>query len=137
MGASTLVLQHGRCGPIIKMRQKSGDEFLRYIFFLMPTIGLNKFTPRVPIVPQWLRNPTRNHEVADLIPGLAQWVEGSGIAMSYSVGCRCGSDPALLWLWRRPAFTALIRPQAWEPPYAAGAALGKTKKGKKKKKRKK
>ena len=21
--------------------------------------------------------------------------------MSYSVGCRCGSDPALLWLWHR------------------------------------
>ena len=24
---------------------------------------------------QWLTNPTRNHEVACLIPGLAQWVE--------------------------------------------------------------
>ena len=24
---------------------------------------------------QWLRNPTRNREVADLIPGLAQWVK--------------------------------------------------------------
>ena len=22
---------------------------------------------------QWLTNPTRNHEVVDLIPGLAQW----------------------------------------------------------------
>ena len=28
----------------------------------------------VPVVAQWLTNPTRNHEVADLIPGLAQWV---------------------------------------------------------------
>ena len=27
----------------------------------------------------------------------------------------------LLWLWGRPA--ALIQPVAWEPPYAAGAAL--------------
>ena len=29
-------------------------------------------------------NPTRNHEVADLIPGLAQWVK----------------DLAWLWLWQ-------------------------------------
>ena len=26
----------------------------------------------VPVVSQWLMNPTRNHEVAGLIPGLAQ-----------------------------------------------------------------
>ena len=31
----------------------------------------------------------------------------------------------LLWLWCRPASTALIRPLALEPPYAAGAALEK------------
>ena len=24
---------------------------------------------------QWLTNSTRNHEVADLVPGLAQWVK--------------------------------------------------------------
>ena len=38
------------------------------------------------------------------------------------VGCGRGSDPALLWLWRRPVATAPIQPLAWEPPYAAGAA---------------
>ena len=30
----------------------------------------------VPIVAQWLTNPTRNHEVVGLIPGLAQRVKG-------------------------------------------------------------
>ena len=28
----------------------------------------------VPIMAQWLTNPTRNHEVAASIPGLARWV---------------------------------------------------------------
>ena len=45
---------------------------------------------------QWLTNLTRNHEVSGLIPGLAQWVNGSGIAVSCGVGCRLGSDPVLL-----------------------------------------
>ena len=48
--------------------------------------------------------------------------------MSCGVGCRRGSDPTLLWLWCRLAATALIKPLAWEPPYASGAALEKTKK---------
>ena len=42
--------------------------------------------------------------------------------MSCGVGHRHGSDPELLWLWRRPVATALIGPLAWESPYAAGAA---------------
>ena len=53
--------------------------------------------------------------------------EGSSIAMSCGVGHRCGSDPTLLWLWYRPAASALIGPLAWEPPYAVGAALEKAK----------
>ena len=39
------------------------------------------------------------------------------------VGRRHGPDIALLWLWRRPAATAPIRPLAWETPYAVGVAL--------------
>ena len=43
--------------------------------------------------------------------------------MSCGVGCRCFSDPALLWLWCRPADVAPIWPLAWEFSYAVGAAL--------------
>ena len=60
--------------------------------------------------PDWTRS----------IPGLAQWVK----------------DPTLLWLWCRPADTALIGLLAWEPPYTSGAALKKKKKTKKNQKTK-
>ena len=69
---------------------------------------------------QWLTNLTGNHEVSGSIPALTQWV----------------GDPLLLWLWCRPVAAAPITPLVWEPPYAAGVALEKTKKKKKKKKRK-
>ena len=51
--------------------------------------------------------------------------------MSCGVGRRRGSDLALLWLCRRPAAVALIRPLAREPPYAVSAALKRQKKPKK------
>ena len=38
-------------------------------------IGIKIFKSRVPVVAQWLTNPMRNHEVAGLIPGLAQWIK--------------------------------------------------------------
>ena len=41
----------------------------------------------------------------------------------------------ILWLWHRPAAVALIRPLAWELPYAVGAALKKKKKKKRKEKK--
>ena len=50
--------------------------------------------------------------------------------MSCGIGRRRSSDPALLWLWRRAAATAPIRPLAWEPPYAARAAIEKAKRQK-------
>ena len=50
--------------------------------------------------------------------------------MSYGVGRRVGSDPTLLWLWRRPVAAAPTHSLAWEPPYAVGAALKKKKNNK-------
>ena len=47
--------------------------------------------------------------------------QGSSIAASCGVGCRWNLDPMLLWLWCRPATVALIRPLAWESPYATSA----------------
>ena len=49
------------------------------------------------------------------------------VAVSCGVGHRRGSDLVLLWLWRRLVAAALIRPLAWEPPYAVGAALKRQK----------
>ena len=55
--------------------------------------------------------------------------------MSCDAGHRLGLDLAWLWLWCRPADTAMIRPLAWELPHAVGGALRrqKTKKRKVKK----
>ena len=51
--------------------------------------------------PSWLRGCG-----FDPWPRSVGW--GSGVAVCCGVGCRCGSEPALLWLWRRPAATAPI-----------------------------
>jgi len=55
--------------------------------------------------------------------------------MSCGIGCRRGSDPELLWLWRRLMATALISPLAWKPPYAVGAALKRQKRQEKERKK--
>ena len=52
------------------------------------------------------------------------------IAVSCDVGCICGSDPTLLWLWHRLAGVALIQLLAWKLPYAVSAALKSQKKKK-------
>ena len=47
--------------------------------------------------------------------------------MTCGVGCRCGSDPVLLWVWCKPAAVALVGLLAWEFPYATGVALKRKK----------
>ena len=49
---------------------------------------LRHLLPGVPVMAQWLTNPTRNHGVADSIPGLAQWVKDLALLW-------CGSQTRL------------------------------------------
>ena len=39
------------------------------------TSVIKKYSAGVPVVAQWLTNPTRNHEVSGSAPALAQWVK--------------------------------------------------------------
>ena len=41
---------------------------------------LSKYILGVPVVAQWLTNPTRKHEVVGLIPALAQWVKDPALS---------------------------------------------------------
>ena len=51
------------------------DHLDQFLYPLKKMSGTNQ-NPGVPVVVvQWLTNLTRNHEVADLIPALAQWVK--------------------------------------------------------------
>ena len=81
----------------------------------------NSYHMGVPIVAQWLTNLTRNHEVAvQSLPLLS----GLTIRCCRELWCRLQTrlGSRVAWLWRRLAATAPIRPLAWEPPYAVGAA---------------
>ena len=54
--------------------------YLPYLLLYEYTVGFSSNgmmndTLRVPVVVQWLTNPTRKRKVSGSIPGLAQWVK--------------------------------------------------------------
>ena len=47
--------------------------------FFMLSRRLKNMISGVPVMSQWLTNPTRNYEVVGSTPGLAQWVRDSAL----------------------------------------------------------
>jgi len=54
-------------------------------------------------------------------------LSGLKIQHCHELWRRSKTQLELLWLWCRPAATTLIRPPAWESPYATGVALKRRK----------
>jgi len=68
------MIQGGNCTPLSVSKEQ------KKFFFIFKVKKPNnylylKIQLGVPVVAQWLTNPTRNHEVAGSIPALAQWVD--------------------------------------------------------------
>ena len=60
----------GRIADAVGHQEEANSQFQRQAF-----VRTKIRAQGVPVVAQWLTNPTRNHEVASWIPGLAQWVK--------------------------------------------------------------
>ena len=66
------------------------------------------FNLGVPVVSQWVKNPTSIHQDVGSIPGFTQWVKDPALPQAYGVGHGCGLD--LVLLWHRLAAVAPIQP---------------------------
>jgi len=55
-------------------KEEESDYTIFRIILVSPKNMLKSHYLGVPVVAQWLTNPTRNHEVVGSIPGLVQWV---------------------------------------------------------------
>ena len=103
-------------------KKEHSKVFLQWYFFLKYFKMINRSTPCGSAEMNLLSMRMQVWSLA-LLGG---W--RFSIAVNCYVGHRCSSHLALLWLWCRPAATALIRPLDWEPLCATGAAQKRQKK---------
>ena len=103
--------------PLIQLMEMAWSHWKVFPYLRMPctvlhscqlTITFKILRAEFPFVAQLINELTNIHEDAGLIPGLDQWIKGSGVAVSSGIGCSCSLDLALLWLWYRLAAAATI-----------------------------
>ena len=62
----------------------------------------------IPIMAQWVKNPTSLREDMGSIPSLAQWIKDPALLQAAVQTADVAGIWVLLWLWHRPAAAAPI-----------------------------